>query len=69
MSILEIWGYVSMVVVLVSMLMKDIKKLRIINSISCAMFILYGLFLGAYPIVLLNSLVIIINVWRLIFEE
>jgi hypothetical protein len=66
---IEIWGYISMVFVLLSMLMKDMKKLRIINSISCAMFIIYGVVLGAYPIVLLNALVILINLYRLIFGE
>jgi hypothetical protein len=65
----EIWGYISMAVVLISMLMKNMKKLRIINSISCAMFIIYGVILGAYPIVLLNVLVICINVFRLIKGE
>ena len=65
----EIWGYISMAVVLISMLMKNMKKLRIINSISCVMLIIYGVILGAYPIVLLNVLVICINVFRLIKGE
>jgi hypothetical protein len=65
----EIWGYISMVVVLISMSMRNMKWLRIINSISCGMFIIYGSILGAYPIVLLNSLVICINVYRLIYGE
>jgi len=63
-KMVEIWGYISMIVVVISMLMKDMKWLRILNSISCAMFILYGCFLGAYPIILLNSIVILINLWR-----
>lgn len=54
-----------MIVVLISVLMKDIKKLRMINTISCIMFVIYGVALGAYPIVIMNSLVIIINIWRL----
>ena len=66
---IEIWGYISMVFVLVSMLMKNMKLLRIINSISCVMFIIYGIALGAYPIILLNTLVILINVFRLIKGE
>jgi hypothetical protein len=69
MELIEVWGYTSMVVVLISMLMKNMKRLRIINSISCAMFIIYGAILGAYPIVLLNTLVIVINVFRLIKGE
>jgi hypothetical protein len=62
---IEIWGYISMIVVLVSMMMKNIKTLRIVNSIACAMFILYGLAHETYPVVLMNFLVIIINLFQL----
>lgn len=65
MELIEIWGYISMIVVLISVMMKDIKKLRMINTISCIMFVIYGVALGAYPIVIMNSLVIVINMWRL----
>lgn len=65
MNSIEILGYVSMIVVLISMLMGDIKKLRIINSIACAMFVVYGVLLHAYPIVIMNVLVIAINLIRL----
>lgn len=66
---IEIWGYISMFVVVFSMLQKDVKKLRVINTISCAMFVLYGVLIGAYPIVILNSIVIVINLWRLFRGE
>jgi Flp pilus assembly protein protease CpaA len=69
MELIDIFGYCSMIVTLVSMMMKDMKKLRIINSISCAMFIIYGIYLSAFPIIILNSLVIFINVYRLLFGE
>ncbi len=64
-NMIEIFGYISMVVVLISTMMKDMKLLRIINSIGCLMFIIYGLILSAYPIVLMNSIVILIHIWRL----
>ena len=54
-----------MVVVLISMLMSNMKKLRIVNSVSSVMFIIYGISLHAYPIVTMNVLVIIINLYRL----
>lgn len=54
-----------MIVVLVSMTMDNIKKLRIVNSIACAMFVIYGIALGATPIVVMNILVIVINLYRL----
>ncbi len=65
MELIEIWGYLSMIIVLISVTMKDVKKLRITNSVVCAMFIVYGIQLHAYPIVIMNSLVIVINLWRL----
>ncbi len=61
----EILGYASMALVLISMLMKNMKTLRILNSISCAMFVVYGFALNAYPIIIMNILVIFINVYRL----
>lgn len=69
MSVIEIWGYLSMLVVIWSVTLKNIKSLRIVNSISCIMFIIYGLALGAYPIVLMNSMVIVINMWRVLRDK
>jgi hypothetical protein len=65
MELIEIWGYISMIIVLISMTMSNMKALRITNSIACAMFVIYGLILGAYPIVIMNILVILINLNRL----
>ena len=63
---IEIFGYISMIVVLISMTMDNIKNLRILNSIACVMFIVYGSFIGATPIMIMNTLVIIINIYGLI---
>lgn len=62
---LEIFGYISMVVVLISMMMENMKWLRILNSVACAMFVVYGFFHNAYPVVLMNIIVIIINLYKL----
>jgi hypothetical protein len=69
MNSVEIFGYISMLVVIWSMTMKDMKWLRIVNSISCGMFIVYGFLMMAYPLVVMNSIVIGINVYRLIKGE
>lgn len=65
MNWVEIFGYLAMCVVLISMTLKDIKKLRIVNSISCLMFVFYGIMLHAYPIIIMNILVILINLYRI----
>jgi len=61
----EIFGYIAMIVVLISMLMKDIRTLRIVNTIACSMFVLYGYMLDSYPIILMNALIILINIYKL----
>ena len=66
MTSVEIFGYVAMLVVLASMLMTDVKWLRITNSIASGMFLAYGLVLSAYPIVIMNGLVILINAYKLL---
>lgn len=62
---LEIFGYFSMILVIISMLMKDIKKLRVLNSIACLMFVIYGYFHESYPVVLMNIIVILINIYSI----
>jgi uncharacterized protein with PQ loop repeat len=54
-----------MMVVLISMMMENIKWLRILNSIACGMFVIYGYFHEAYPVVIMNITVIFINLYKL----
>jgi uncharacterized protein with PQ loop repeat len=35
------------------------------NSIACGMFVIYGMMLEAYPIIIMNVLVIAINLYQL----
>jgi hypothetical protein len=66
MTPIEIFGYIAMLVVLASMLMTDVKWLRITNSVASGMFLVYGLVLSAYPLVVMNGLVILINTYKLL---
>jgi uncharacterized protein with PQ loop repeat len=63
----EIIGYIASAVVLISFLMKNIKKLRIINTIGCLIFIVYGVLLNfSIPIILTNSVIVGINIYFLV---
>ncbi len=68
-NMVEILGYVAMIIVLVSFTMKDMMKLRMLNSIACAMFVVYGIIHETTPIVIMNILVILVNVFYLIKER
>lgn len=62
---IELVGYAASILIAVSLTMTDMLKLRIINSIGCLMFVMYGLNVGAYPVALANAIIIIINIYNL----
>ena len=58
-------GYAASLFIVLSLTMTSIIKLRIINSIGCLLFIIYGLNLNAYPVVMSNALIVMINIYNL----
>lgn len=62
-------GYAASIGVLVSFLMKEINTLRKVNSIGCALFVLYGLMLPikiGLPIIITNVVILVINLYSLL---
>ncbi len=64
--LLEIFGYMGTALVIVSMLMTSVVKLRLINICGGAISTVYAAISGTWPIVLLNVSLIIINFIQLI---
>ncbi|MBO7495418.1 MAG: YgjV family protein [Salinivirgaceae bacterium] len=62
MSGVEIIGYVASCLLLLAMMMTSVVKLRILNTIGCIMYIVYGLFIGSYPVALMNAAIACVNV-------
>jgi hypothetical protein len=55
-------GYAASLGVLLSFLMKDIKKLRMFNSVGCALFVAYGFMLDiSWPVVITNLAILGVN--------
>tara|TARA_Y100000389_G_scaffold27326_1_gene23444 strand:- start:6129 stop:6338 length:210 start_codon:yes stop_codon:yes gene_type:complete len=63
---LDYLGYIASGIILLSMLMKDMKKFRIVNTVACLLFVVYATIKGDYPIVFLNATVVLINILFLI---
>lgn len=63
---IDILGYIGSLIVLISFMMKDMKKLRLINTLACIIFIIYGIVKVAYPVAITNIIVTIINIIFLI---
>lgn len=63
---LELLGYAASALIAVSLMMRSVVRLRIINLMGAATFSLYGFLIGAYPVGILNMLTASINVVQLI---
>ncbi len=61
----EILGYAASIMVAISLTMKDIIKLRILNFIGCALFTAYGLMIDSWPVVITNGFIACVNVYFL----
>jgi len=64
---IEAVGYLGSLLVVVSLLMTRILRLRVIGLMGSATFLVYGLLIGSVPIIITNLVIIIINatfLWR-----
>jgi len=61
-------GYLGSVLVAVSLMMSSLVKLRWINLVGALVFAVYGGIVGAYPVLVVNSFISLVNVvylWRM----
>ncbi|PTA51135.1 hypothetical protein C9I43_11810 [Shewanella morhuae] len=65
-TIWEWIGYLASVVVAISLMMSNIKKLRWWNLIGAALFVAYGIAISAYPVALVNFFIVLIDTYYLI---
>lgn len=63
---LEIFGYLGTALVIISMLMNDIRRLRIVNISGSVISVIYALLINAMPVAVLNLTLISINTYQLI---
>ena len=66
--LIEAVGYLGSLLVLVSMLMTSVFKLRVINTIGSCIFTMYALIIHSYPTALMNFCLVLINLhflWKM----
>lgn len=66
MTIVDWTGYLASALLMVSFTMKDVTKLRSINSLGCIAFVVYGFMLGSWPVIITNAFILCMNLWYLI---
>ena len=61
----ELIGYVASGLVAVSLMMKSIRRLRLLNLGGSLAFTVYGALIGAYPVAAVNLFIVFINLYYL----
>ena len=64
-NMIEMLGYMASGFVALSLMMRSLKKLRIINLVGSLMFTVYGFTIGAYPVAVLNAFIVLVNLYYL----
>ena len=65
-TVVEIIGYVGSALVVISMLMTSVVRLRVINLIGSLIFTCYALLIRSYPTAAMNLFLVGINVYHLV---
>ena len=58
-------GYIASLIVLISLLMSSVKRLRWINLAGSLVFAVYGFLIGALPVAVMNLGIVLINTYYL----
>ena len=61
----ELIGYLGSILVAISLMMKSLLRLRIINLFGALFFTIYGVLLSAYPVAFLNGIIVCIDLYYL----
>ena len=61
----DIIGYVAGFIVMVSLMMGNMRKLRWLNTGGAILFVGYSYVIAAWPVFVMNALIIGFNLWHL----
>jgi hypothetical protein len=61
----EIVGYVASALVVLSLTMASVVRLRLVSLAGSLAFLVYGALIGSVPIIITNAAIVAINVWFL----
>lgn len=65
----EAVGIVATLFVFIGFTMKGENKIRVFNAIGSAIFVVYGLLIGALSVWILNGACLILNIYKLIKDS
>ena len=63
--IIEFVGYIGSILIVVSLVMTSVVRLRIINTIGAVVFTIYALIIRSYPTAVMNLILVGVNIYNL----
>lgn len=62
----ELMGYLASALLMISFTLKNLRTLRIVNTLGCTSFVIYGFMLGnVLPIIITNGFIVAVNLYHL----
>lgn len=61
----ELIGYLASALIVASLAMTSVVRLRVISFLGSVAYVVYGVLIGAWPVVLANAVIALLNVWHL----
>ncbi len=63
-------GYAASFFVVLSFILKDLRKVRVVNLIGCILFVIYGVFSSMlWPIIIPNAILCVIQLYHLVKKD
>lgn len=67
-AMIEAIGYIASALIVASLAMTSVLKLRTISLVGSIAYVIYGVLLPAWPIVIANGIIAVLNVWNIYRE-
>jgi hypothetical protein len=64
-NFMEIMAYIGSLIILISFCTKNVNLLRVLNNVGCVIFLFYAFYHGRMPLIILNSMVIVVNMYHI----
>lgn len=68
-AVFEWIGYSASIFIVLSFIINQLKIIRIINMIGCICFVIYGIYFKAWPVVIPNAIVVLIQLYYLFYKD
>lgn len=63
--LIEVIGYVASALVVLSLSMTSVVRLRVVSLAGSLAYAVYGALIGAWPVMIANGIIVILNMWNL----